>query len=82
MFIEGVSTRKVSAIVEKLCGKQICSSQVSRVVALLDETLESWHARPLGVFPYVFLDTRCEKVRQNGQIRDAAILIGSSVDLQ
>ena len=82
MYIQGVSTRKVSAIVEKLCGKKICSSKISRVVALLEETLESWHNRPLGVFPYVFLDSRYEKVRQIGQIRDAAILIGSGVDLQ
>ena len=79
--MQGVSTRKVSAIVEKLCGMQISSSQVSRAVALLDETLESWRNRPLGMIPYVYLDARYEKVRQDGQIRDAAILIASGVDL-
>ena len=82
MYIQGVSTRKVSAIVEKLCGVQISASQVSRAVALLDETLESWRNRPLGIIPYVYLDARYEKVRQNGQIRDAAILIASGVDLE
>jgi transposase-like protein len=82
MYIQGVSTRKVSAIVEKLCGVQISASQVSRAVTLLDETLESWRNRPLGIFPYVHLDARYEKVRQNGQIRDAAILIASGVDPQ
>jgi transposase-like protein len=82
MYIQGVSTRKVSAIVEKLCGVHISASQVSRAVALLDETLESWRNRPLGIFPYVHLDARYEKVRQNGQIRDAAILIASGVDQQ
>ena len=82
MYIQGVSTRKVSAIVEKLCGMQISASQVSRAVSLLDETLESWRNRPLGMMPYVYLDARYEKVRQNGQIRDAAILIASGVDLE
>lgn len=82
MYIQGVSTRKVSAIVEKLCGMQISASQVSRAVSLLDETLESWRNRPLGRMPYVYLDARYEKVRQDGQIRDAAILIASGVDPQ
>jgi transposase-like protein len=82
MYIQGVSTRKVSAIVEKLCGMQISASQVSRAVSLLDETLESWRNRPLGRMPYVYLHARYEKVRQNGQIRDAAILIASGVDLE
>ena len=48
---------------------------------MLDETLESWRNRPLGIFPYLYLDARYEKVRQNGQIRDAAVLIASGVDL-
>ncbi len=82
MYIQGVSTRKVSAIVEKLCGVQISASQVSRAVALLDKTLESWRNRPLGNIPYVYLDARYEKVRQDGQIRDSAVLIASGVDLQ
>jgi len=82
MYIQGVSTRKVSTIVEKLCGMQISASQVSRAVARLDETLDDWRQRPLGIFPYVYLDARYEKVRQDGQIRDAAILIASGVDVQ
>jgi len=82
MYIQDVSNRKVSAILEKLCGIQISTSQVSRVVALLDETLENWRNRPLGIIPYLYLEARYEKVRQDGQIRDAAILIGSGVDLQ
>lgn len=81
MYVQGVSTRKVSAITEQLCGTEISSSQVSRAAALLDESLENWRNRPLGVFPYVRLDARYEKVRQDGQIRDAAILIASGVDL-
>jgi len=81
MYVQGVSTRKVTAIVEQLCGSSVSSSVVSRAVALLDETLEAWRNRPLGEFPYIFLDARYEKVRQNGQIRDAAILIAVGVGL-
>jgi len=81
MYVQGVSTRKVTAIVEQLCGSSVSSSVVSRAVALLDATLESWRNRPLGEFPYVFLDARYEKVRQEGQIRDAAILFAVGVGL-
>lgn len=80
MYVQGVSTRNVSSIVERLCGISVSSSQVSRAMASLDEILESWRNRPLGEFPYVFLDARYEKVRQDGQVRDAAVLIASGVD--
>lgn len=57
----------------------VSSFVVSRAAALLDATLEPWRNRPIGEFPYVFLDTRYEKVRQDGQIQDAAVLIASGV---
>jgi transposase-like protein len=82
MYVQGVSTRKVAAIIEQLCGTTVSSSQVSRAAALLDETLKAWRNRPLGVFPYLYLDARYEKVRQDGQIRDAAVLIAKGVDLE
>jgi len=79
MYVQGVSTRKVKAITEKLCGISVSSTQVSKATAKLDETLEAWRNRPLGVFRYLFLDARYEKVRQNGHIQDAAVLIASGV---
>jgi putative transposase len=82
MYVQGVPTRKVAAIVEQLCGTSVSSAQVSRAAALLDETLEVWRNRPLGEFPYVYLDARYEKVRQEGQVRDAAVLIACGVSLQ
>jgi putative transposase len=81
MYVQGVSTRKVTTIVEQLCGSSVSSSVVSRAAALLDATLESWRNRALDEFPYVFLDARYEKVRQDGQIRDAAILFAVGVGL-
>lgn len=80
MYVQGVSTRKVAAITEQLCGVELSSSQVSRAAAQLDAVLERWRTRPLGVVPYLYLDARYEKVRQDGQVRDAAVLIASGVD--
>lgn len=74
MYVQGVSTRKVAAITEKLCGTSVSSAAVSRAAAQLDQALEGWRNRPLGECPYLILDARYEKVRQDGQVRDAAVL--------
>lgn len=79
MYVQGVSTRKVAAITEQLCGVELSSMQVSRAAAHLDEVLERWRRRPLGQTPYVYLDARYEKVRRDGQVRDAAVLIAMGV---
>jgi transposase-like protein len=79
MYVQGVSTRKVAAITEQLCGTQISASQVSRASQQLDEELEAWCNRPLGEVIYLYLDARYEKVRQAGNVRDAAILMASGV---
>lgn len=79
MYVQGVSTRKVAAITEQLCGVSVSSSQVSRATAQLDEVLEAWRNRPLGRCPYLYLDARYEKVRHNGQVRDVAVLIAVGV---
>ncbi len=80
MYVQGVSTRKVHAIVEQLCGTGVSSSLVSRATAQLDETLEAWRTRPLGEIVYLYLDARYEKVRQDGQVSDAAVLMAVGVD--
>ena len=79
MYVKGVSTSKVAAITEKLCGTQISASQVSRASKQLDDELEAWRTRPLGEVVYLYLDARYEKVRQAKNVRDAAILIASGV---
>jgi len=79
MYVQGVSTRKVAAITEKLCGTHISASQVSRATKQLDELLDIWRNRPLGEVVYLYLDARYERVRQAGSVRDAAILIASGV---
>jgi transposase-like protein len=80
MYVQGVSTRKVAAITEQLCGTAVSSAHVSRAAAQLDAVLDAWRTRPLGRCPYLYLDARYEKVRQDGQVRDAAVLLASGVD--
>lgn len=82
MYVQGVSTRRVKKIVEELCGTDISSTQVSRAAAELDELLEAWRCRELGRYPYLVVDARYEKVRQGGQVLDAAVLIACGVDDQ
>jgi len=79
MYVQGVSTRRVKRIMEELCGLEITSAQVSRAAAQLDELLSSWRERELGQYRYVVLDAQYEKVRQGGQVLDAAVLIACGV---
>jgi transposase-like protein len=82
MYVQGTSTRKVNAIVEKLCGSQVSSATVSKAAAELDPLLEAWRKRPLGEIVYLYLDARYEKVRLDGQIVDMAVLIAQGIDAQ
>ena len=79
MYVQGVSTRKVSAIVEELCGASVSSAQVSDCAKLLDAELQKWRDRLLGTYPYLMFDARYEKVRHDGQLRDCAVLIALGI---
>jgi putative transposase len=79
MYVQGVSTRKVKAITEQLCGVDVSSSQVSRAAAEMDSELEKWRERPLGEYPYLFLDAYYEQVREDGQVRHLAVLVAIAV---
>ncbi len=79
MYVQGVSTRKVAEITEKLCGLSVTSTQVSRATQELDTSLSAWRERPLGAYPFVFLDARYEKVRQDNVVVDCAVLIAIGV---
>ena len=70
MYVQGVSTRKVAAIIETLCGTSVSSAQVSRASAELDAALAAWRSRPIAECPYLVLDARYEKVRTDGVVRD------------
>src|SRR5687767_8414027 len=79
MYVQGVSTRKVSRIVEELCGHKVSSSQVSACAAKLDVELQLWRERPLEACPYLIFDARYEKVRHGGLLRDCAVLIAIGI---
>lgn len=79
MYVQGVSTRKVTEITQELCGLEVSSSQVSRAAQMLDEELESWRSRPLGKLPYLIIDARYEKVRHGGSVVDCAVLVAVGV---
>ena len=80
MYVQGVSTRKVKAVTEQLCGVAMSSTQVSHAATLLDVDLEKWRSRPLGEYIYLFLDAYYEQVREAGQVRDLAVLSAVGVN--
>src|SRR5690242_17672387 len=80
MYVQGVSTRKVAAITEQLCGLEVTTAQVSRAAEALDAELEKWRSRPLGETPYLILDARSEKVRHGGQVVPCAVLVAIGID--
>lgn len=82
MYVQGVSTRKVAAITQQLCGVNISSSLVSQAAAQMDEELAKWRERPLGEYPYLFLDAYYEQVREDGQVRHLAVLVAVGVTPQ
>jgi transposase-like protein len=79
MYVQGVSTRKVTEITQELCGLDVSSSQVSRAAKLLDEELRSWRECPLGKLSYLIVDARYEKVRHGGSVVDCAVLVAVGV---
>ena len=81
MYVQGVSTRKVKAITEELCGHSFSASSMSTINKKLDEGLAQFASRRLGeAFPYLILDARYEKVREAGVIASQALLIAIGID--
>ena len=79
MYLQGVSTRRVTKVVEELCGTQISSTQVSRLTSELDVEFEKWRNRPLEPVAFLILDATYVKVRMDGAVRDCAILTAIGV---
>lgn len=81
MYIQGVSTRKVSAITEELCGMEVSSTRVSSCAKLLDEELDKFRNRPLkGKYAYIYLDAEYEKIRHDGSVIEMATLVAIGVN--
>jgi putative transposase len=81
MYLQGVSTRKVKTITEELCGHEFSSSTISRVVQQLDAELDKFARRRLEEpYPYLILDARYEKVREEGAVRSQAVLLAIGIN--
>jgi putative transposase len=81
MYVQGVSTRKVKAVTEELCGHAFSASTVSAATARLDEALQAFFERRLAEpYPYLILDARYERVREAGVITSQAVLVAIGVD--
>jgi len=80
MYVHGVSTRKVKAITEALCGLDISKSQVSRLAKDLDEDIHAWRFRKLDKeYPYLVVDARYEKIRINHQVVSQGVLLAVGI---
>src|SRR5262245_4477730 len=81
MYVQGVSTRKVKAVTEALCGHSFSASSISAINKSLDEGLRAFAERQLTEnYPYLILDARYEKVREAGVILSQAVLVAVAVD--
>lgn len=77
--VQGMSTRKVTEVMQQLCGLEVSSTQVSRTTQLLEEELSAWRDRALRQYRYLVLDARYEKVRQ-GTVISCAVLMAIGVN--
>jgi len=81
MYVQGVSTRKVKAITEELCGHAFSASSISEITKQLDEQLEAFSTRRLEEdYPYLIVDARYERIRIGGAIRSQAVLIAIGIN--
>jgi len=81
IYVQGVSTRKVKAVTEALCGHGFSASAISTINKSLDEALLAFAERRLNEpLPYLILDARYEKVREAGIILSQAVLVAVAVD--
>jgi transposase-like protein len=81
MYVQGVSTRKVTAITEELCGHSFSASAISSINKGLDQTLARFAQRQLDEsYPYLILDARYERVREAGVIAHRAVLVAIGIN--
>src|SRR3546814_18990071 len=81
MYVQGVSTRKVKAITEELCGHAFSASTISAINKKLEGSLAAFAQRRLDEpFPDLNLDARYEKVRDGGAVASQAVWIAIGID--
>ncbi len=79
-YVQGVSTRKVEALVQALGIAGMSKSEVSRLAASLDEQVEAFRTRRLdAAYPYLWVDARYEHVREGGRVVSMAVVVAYGV---
>src|SRR4051794_382772 len=79
-YVNGVSTRKVDRLVEQLGIHGMSKDRVSRLCRALDEQVELFRSRPLeGDYPYLWLDAKHVKVRDQGRVVSKALVLAYAV---
>ena len=79
-YVQGVSTRKVEALVQSLGIDGPSKSEVSRLCASLDEQGAAFRERRLDAeYPYLWLDARYEHVREDGRVQSMAVIVAYGV---
>jgi len=82
-YLLGVSTRRMDKLVQSLGITSLSKSQVSRMAADLDEQVAAFRTRPLGEagpFTFVAADALTMKVRENGRVVNAVVLVATGVN--
>jgi putative transposase len=82
MVVNGVSTRKVTKVVEQLCGEKVSKSFVSSLTEKLDPIVKQWANRPLNVhyYSYIFVDAMYIKVREHHKVVSKAVYIATGIN--
>ena len=79
-YVNGVSTRKVDRLVEQLGIAGMTKDRVSALCRGLDEQVELFRQRPLeGAYPYLWLDAKHVKVRDQGRVVSKALVVAYAV---
>jgi putative transposase len=82
MVVNGVSTRKVTKVMEQLCGESVSKSLVSNITKKLDPIVNEWATRPLNVmyYKYVYVDAMYIKVREHQRVVSKAVYIAIGIN--
>lgn len=81
MVVNGVSTRKVSNVIEIICGKEFSKSTVSEACKTLDKEVQEFKNRPLDYedYSYLMIDATYFKVREKHRIISKAMMIAIGI---
>jgi transposase-like protein len=82
-WVSGVSTRKIDNLARKIGIENISASQVSNMTRELDRQVQEFRQRPLDEeYPVLWVDALYEKIRDNGKVISAAVMVVRAVDME